>query len=83
MYAGVLGFLMTILVGYLVSWLLVLLKKQGEEKIYINNNKNLIKTELFFPIIGKRFKRQSAKYLENINVNENNEYETKDTITAF
>ena len=72
MYAGVIGFLVTVLVGYIASWILVLLKKQGAEKIYVDGNKNLIKTELFFPIVARHFKNQSAKYLENINVNGNN-----------
>lgn len=81
MYAGVLGFLITILIGYLTSWLLVLLKKQGQEKIYIDNNKNLIKTELFFPFIGRSYKKQNAKYFENINVTGSSKKE--EDITSF
>ena len=55
------GFLITLTVGYVSSWLLFLLKLQGKEKIYVEGSINEINTDLFSPPIAARMKKSFAK----------------------
>lgn len=61
MYAVVIGFLITFIVGYLLSWLFYLLKIQGKEKIYIEGSINEINTDLFVPPLATRMRKKFAR----------------------
>lgn len=57
LYAVILGFSITLIVGYLLSFLFYKLGLQSMEKIYVENSMNEIDTTLFVPPIAKRLKR--------------------------
>ena len=61
MYAVVLGFLITTIVGYSVSNILRLFDMQGDSKIYVNDNSCNINADLFVPPIAKRIRKRNAK----------------------
>lgn len=61
MYAVILGFLVTFIVGYIVSYALNLLKLQDKEKIYVSGSINEINTDLFSPPIAKMMKKDYEK----------------------
>lgn len=65
MWAGVLGFLVTFIVGLSLSYILKRCNAQGKEKMYLNDDKTSINTDLFSPPVAKRLKRQMARYIEN------------------
>lgn len=61
MYAVILGFLVTLIVGYAVSYILFLLKLQDKGKIYVDGSVNEINADLFSPPIAKKFKKDHDK----------------------
>lgn len=65
MWAGVLGFLVTFIVGLGLSYVLKRCNAQGKEKMYLNDDKTSINTDLFSPPVAKRLKRQMARFIEN------------------
>lgn len=64
MWYCVLGFTVTILVGYLLSFLFEQIGIQGKSKIYLDDEETCINTDLFSPPIARRLKRQFATHLE-------------------
>lgn len=64
MWYGVFGFLITFIVGYVVSVSLDLCNYGGSKKIYLDTKKRYIDTELFSPPVARRLKRQNARFLE-------------------
>lgn len=61
MYGVVIGFLITLIVGYLASYLLYLMKLQSMDKIYLKDSINEINTDLFSPPIAKMIKKDFEK----------------------
>lgn len=61
MYGVVIGFLITMTVGYLTSWILLKTKLQGMEMIYVKDSINEVNTELFAPPIARKIKRDFDK----------------------
>lgn len=64
LWYGVFGFVITFIVGYVVSFSLDLCNLGGSKKIYLDTKKRYIDTELFSPPVSKRLKKQNARYLE-------------------
>lgn len=64
LWYGVLGFLITFIVGYVLSVLLDLCNLGGPKKIYLDTKRRYIDTELFSPPVSRQLKRQNARYLE-------------------
>lgn len=64
LWYGVLGFLITFIVGYVVSISLDLCNLGGPKKIYLDTKKRYIDTELFSPPISRQLKKQNARFLE-------------------
>ncbi|XP_058824324.1 putative sodium-dependent multivitamin transporter [Topomyia yanbarensis] len=65
LWSVVLGYIVTFVVGYSTSLLLRWLGHQGAERIYLDNDKIYINTDLFSPPVAKRMKRTLAKHIEN------------------
>ncbi|XP_053697408.1 putative sodium-dependent multivitamin transporter [Sabethes cyaneus] len=65
MWSVVLGYIVTFIVGYGTSLMLRWLGYSGTDRIYLDNDKVYINTDLFSPPIAKRMKRALAKHLEN------------------
>lgn len=64
LWYGVIGFFITFIVGYVVSFALDLCNLGGSKKIYLDSKSRYIDTELFSPPVSKRLKRQNARFLE-------------------
>lgn len=64
LWYGVFGFLITFIVGYVLSVLLDLCNMGGPKKIYLDTKRRYIDTELFSPPVSRQLKRQNARYLE-------------------
>lgn len=62
MYAALIGFLITVIVGYSLSIILRLLKKQGKERIYEDDTKTTINPNLFWPPKAKYIRRRNKKF---------------------
>lgn len=86
LYSAVIGFTITFTIGYLASRLLQSLNFSGTDKVYKDQNKNLINYDLFFPPIAKSLRKQHAKRdillshsnnLLNVSVRLNNEHWTE------
>jgi hypothetical protein len=60
MYAVILGFLVTLVIGYISSYFFYLLKLQDKEKIHVIGT-NDINTDLFSPPIAKKLKSNYDK----------------------
>ncbi|XP_058449666.1 putative sodium-dependent multivitamin transporter [Malaya genurostris] len=65
LWSVVLGYLVTFVIGYSTSLLLRSIGYQGTERIYLDNDRVYINTDLFSPPIAKRIKRSLAKHIEN------------------
>lgn len=67
MWYCVLGFLVTLLVGFLVSNLLNRLNMRGyvNEKIYLDDQKTFLNPDLFSPPVAKRLRLRFAAHLES------------------
>lgn len=65
LWSVVLGYIVTFVVGYGTSLALRWLGHSGTERIYLDNDKIYINTDLFSPPIAKRMKRALAKHIEN------------------
>ena len=61
MYAVVLGFLITLVVGYIASYVFYLLKLQNTDKIYAYGSSGEINADLFSPPIAKKLKKRFDK----------------------
>ena len=64
MYAAFIGFLLTFVIGYGISFILKLLKKQGKELIYTDESKTTVHPELFLPPIAHYIRKRNVKFLE-------------------
>lgn len=64
MWYCVLGFTVTILVGYFLSFIFEQIGIQGRSKIYLDDDETCINTDLFSPPIARRLKRKFATHLE-------------------
>ncbi|KAG5677315.1 hypothetical protein PVAND_007084 [Polypedilum vanderplanki] len=64
MYGVIIGFLVTLIIGYFASYLLYVLKLQTMEKIYVENSIGEINSDLFVPPLAKYIKK---KFVENQN----------------
>lgn len=67
MWYCVLGFLVTLLVGFVVSQVLKRLNMQGQvnEKIYLDEQQKYLNPDLFSPPIAKRLRQRFATFLES------------------
>uniref|UniRef100_A0A6B2EGH4 Putative sodium/solute symporter n=1 Tax=Phlebotomus kandelakii TaxID=1109342 RepID=A0A6B2EGH4_9DIPT len=65
LWYSVLGFLVTLIVGLVMAYLLRWLKLEGESRIYVDENKECINTDLFSPPIAWRLKKRYARYIQN------------------
>jgi hypothetical protein len=61
MYAVIIGFLLTLVVGYLASWLFHAMKLQTMDRIYVKDSVNAINGDLFSPPFAKRYTRNVEK----------------------
>ena len=57
MYGVVIGFLVTFILGYLMSCVLFYTGMETKEKIYVKDSINEINTDLFVPPIARKIKR--------------------------
>lgn len=60
----VFGFFVTLIIGYVVSYVLERFDMGGESKIYTDSTKAYINTDLFSPPIAKRLRHLNARNLE-------------------
>jgi hypothetical protein len=60
------GFCITIIVGYASSLLLKALNCHGNDKVYIDGNRNHINFDLFMPPIAQRLRKKFAKNDEHL-----------------
>ncbi|KAJ6635574.1 putative sodium-dependent multivitamin transporter [Pseudolycoriella hygida] len=67
LWYGVVGWIVTFVVGYAISVLLDLCNVGGPSKIYLDTKRQYIDTELFSPPISKLLKNQNARFLERDN----------------
>lgn len=74
MYSAFIGFLITFILGYTISCILILLKKQGKERIYMDDSKTFINPDLFFPPKAKYIRRRNLKLAEKQKTDENDKY---------
>lgn len=58
MYGVIIGFLVTLILGYVFSYIFYLLKWQTMEKIYVEGSIGELNADLFVPPIAKRIKRK-------------------------
>lgn len=65
MYMVVLGFLITFITGYLMSELLILLKVERMDRIYLNKTKKSINPDLLVPPLANYYKRRAELDSEN------------------
>lgn len=65
MWYVVIGFLVSFVSGYLISWLLESFDKAGEVKIYTDSSRSFYNTDLFSPPVARYLKRQMAKRIES------------------
>ncbi|XP_055637499.1 putative sodium-dependent multivitamin transporter isoform X2 [Toxorhynchites rutilus septentrionalis] len=65
LWSVVLGYVTTFMIGYGISLILHCIGRQGTERIYLDNDKRYINTDLFCPPVAKRMKRTLAKHIEN------------------
>lgn len=64
MWFGVIGFLISFLGGWLISYLLDLCKMGGTRPIFLDDEQKYINCDLFSPPIARRIKKRNAKLLE-------------------
>lgn len=74
MYAAFIGFLITFILGYVLSSILKLLKKQGKERIYLNRSQTLMNPDLFMPPKAKRIRRRNLIFQEKLSKIENENF---------
>lgn len=65
MWYVVIGFFITLFVGYVLSFIFEKLNRAGEIKIYTDSSQMFYNTDLFSPPFAKRLKKQMAKKLES------------------
>uniref|UniRef100_A0A1B0CNT6 Uncharacterized protein n=1 Tax=Lutzomyia longipalpis TaxID=7200 RepID=A0A1B0CNT6_LUTLO len=65
LWYSVLGFLVTLFVGLASAYILKWLKLEGESRIYEDETKECINTDLFSPPIAWQLKKRYAKYIQN------------------
>lgn len=65
MYLVVIGFALTYLTGYIFSEIIRLLNLQGPETIYADEDHKIINGDLFIPLIGRKYQKNSLLFLEN------------------
>ncbi|XP_073835331.1 putative sodium-dependent multivitamin transporter [Musca autumnalis] len=58
MWYAVCGFLISVIVGWLASWIIEKLKWDNNDQIYTDNTRTLIKYDLFSPPIAKRIRQK-------------------------
>lgn len=73
MYSAVMGFIFTFVIGYVVSYIVRLLKKQGVERIYIDDTKTIMNPDLFMPPKAKNIRKRNLKFEEALKAKENEE----------
>lgn len=61
MYGVIIGFLVTLISGYLASYALYRLNLQTMDTIYVKDSINEINTDLFSPPIARKIKRDFKK----------------------
>lgn len=71
LYSVVIGFVITLTIGYLASRLFEKLNIDGTDRVYINGDKTTLNYDLFFPPIARRLRIQHAKR-ERLLSNSNN-----------
>lgn len=65
LWSVVLGYIVTFVIGYGTSLILLWLGYGGTERIYLDSGKTCINTDLFSPPVAKRMRRALAKHIEN------------------
>lgn len=66
MYSAAEGFLITVILGLVLSAVLKMLNKQGVERIYTDESKTIMNADLFMPPIAKRVRLRNLKYEEKM-----------------
>lgn len=66
MYAAAMGFLITFILGLILSVILKIFKKQGVERIYIDDSKTIMNPDLFMPPKAMRVRQRNLKYEEKM-----------------
>jgi len=61
MYSVIIGLLVTLIVGYLMSYILQLLKLQNNARIYVEGSIKEINVALFSPPIARSIRRKFEK----------------------
>lgn len=61
MYGVIIGFLVTLIGGYLTSYALYMLKLQTMDTIYVKDSINEINADLFSPPIARKIRRDFQK----------------------
>lgn len=61
MYGVIIGFLVTLIGGYLASYALYMLKLQTMDTIYVKDSINEINADLFSPPIARKIRRDFQK----------------------
>jgi hypothetical protein len=62
MYTTLIGSAITFFVGYILSYLLRLFNKRGNDLIYIDENKTIINADLFWPPIANMIRKRNAVF---------------------
>nr|XP_029727511.1 putative sodium-dependent multivitamin transporter isoform X2 [Aedes albopictus] len=65
LWSVVLGYIVTFVIGYGTSLILLWLGYGGTDRIYLDSGKTCINTDLFSPPVAKRMRRALAKHIEN------------------
>ncbi len=65
MYMVVIGFLITLIAGYLISRLLTLLKVERPDKIYLNKTTKTVNPDLLFPPLARYYRKRANLESEN------------------
>jgi solute carrier family 5 (sodium-coupled monocarboxylate transporter), member 8/12 len=65
MWAGVVGFMVTVFVGYTISYILEKTNYQGPITLYINDDHASINTDLFSPPKARALRKRLGKLVAN------------------
>jgi hypothetical protein len=66
MYSAFIGFVVTFVIGYLLSYILRALKKQGPGIIFIDDSKTIVNADLFMQPKAKYIRRRNMKIVNEL-----------------
>lgn len=62
MYSAFIGFVLTFIIGLVLSYILTYFNKQGRERIYVDDTKTIINADLFLPPKAKSIRKRNAVF---------------------